>query len=506
MDKNYNMLKSEPDKNFFNTFIDVSTQETIIGSHPLIWWIDNFQLPLHIYYAPQIRNNLKAFKKVFDNYYPNGFVCYAAKACTHPEVFKLMVEMGAGSDVASENETLCALESGIPPGDLMLNGNCKEDSLIELAIQKDIPIVADSIEEYKLISQIADRLGKNAKTLLRLSGFDLSNVTATSIFTAGNWTKFGTHLSLVPAFLKNLNSYPHVELLGLHVHIGSQITELEPYLVVLGKMIELGHLLKGMGKDCKMINLGGGYPVSYVGKEEWEQILDRIRKGYIHALNGDMSKLFVWDNGTSGFAVGSDGKVNLDKWIGEKFFTFYPKEKMLEGILKGTVNVNGKMLNSIQAIKELGEPKIVIEPGRSIVEDSAITLAKVGHVRKIAEYHNLVTLEMGITSLGLAMLVIPINHWTIINDYNKKDDVPFETFIGGNLCFSGDMISKYKVLLQRKPQRGDILLIQDTGAYNPNFFASNPNSFPRPARVLVNEAGNISIMKKRDTFREIFSM
>jgi diaminopimelate decarboxylase len=488
-----------------DTLINTSDKGTTISGKPLDWWIDNFSLPLHIFYAPQMKNNLKAFKKVFSDNYTNGLVCFAAKVCTHPEIFKLIVDENSGADIASENETICALKSGVNPANLMLNGNSKEDSLINLAIEKNITIVADSIEEYAVISQIATRLQKKAKAIIRLSGFDVGNVTAASIFTAGNWTKFGVRINSIPEFIKSLDLYPHVDLLGFHVHIGSQITALQPYLVVLGKMIEFGHLLRQRGKECKIINLGGGYPVSYISEEEWDNLLYKIREGYHLALKGDTSKIAVWNNGLAGYTFGMDGKIDFKNWVGEKFFTSYPKEKMLESIFKGDLNINGKSINSLKALKELGEPKIVIEPGRSLVEDSAFTLTKVAHVRSVAVYHYLTSLEMGITNFGQAMLDIPINRWMVLNDYQKKDNIPFETFVAGNLCFSGDMITKYKISLQRKPKRGDILMIQDTGAYDANFFASNANSFPRPSRILLDEEGNISIIKKRDTYAEIFS-
>jgi diaminopimelate decarboxylase len=148
----------------------------------------------------------------------------------------------------------------------------------------------------------------------------------------------------------------------------------------------------------------------------------------------------------------------------------------------------------------------VIEPGRSLIGDSAVTLAKVSQVRKIEGYHNLLTLEMGVNSFGEAMGLMPVQRWEIINEYDRKDPEPFEAFVAGNLCFSGDMLARYKVSLQRKPIRGDVVLIRDTGAYSPNFFASNSNSFPRPARVLVDDDGRLTVMRKRDTYEEIFSL
>jgi diaminopimelate decarboxylase len=487
-------------------FIKPSGREAFIAGRPLSWWIKKYQLPLHVYFAPVIAENVRAFRRVFEDLYPKGHVRFAAKACPHPAVFRIVIREGAGIDVASYYETQCALEAGAPPGQLDLNGNCKEDFLIAGAIKKDMLIVADSIEEFQLISGIAGQMGRRPRVAMRISGFDLGHVTAEAIFTAGKWTKFGADIGDIPAFLKTLGRHRHVRFLGFHTHIGSQITDLEPYLAVLGKIIELSHMLKEAGGNCEIVNIGGGFPISYVSREGWDRFMERTREGYLAAQKGDPSRIFIWHNRTGGYEMGSDGSIDTTRWNDEKFYSPYPKEKMVEAILKGKVKVHGKYSNAVEALKALGEPTLVIEPGRSLVGDSAVTLARVSHVRKIGEWHSLLTLEMGVTSLGTALVYMPVHRWEIINDYDRKDPEPFEAFVGGNLCFSGDMLAKYKISLQRKPVRGDVVLIHDTGSYGPQFFASNANAFPRPARVLVNADGTHTLMKKRDTYEEIFSV
>jgi len=490
----------------YRSFMEPSGKEAHIANYALSWWINKFQLPLHIYFAPFITQNVRAFKQVFKNLYPNGHIRFAAKACAHPEVFKIVIREGAGIDVASYYETRCALESGVPPEQLDLNGNCKEDFLITNAIRANMLIVADSIEEFMVVSQIAKQMGKTPRVIMRISGFDLGPVTAEAVFTAGKWTKFGADIEDIPAFLKTLGSHPHIRFLGFHTHIGSQIADLAPYLAVLGKMIELGHLLKKTGGNCEIINIGGGFPISYVSRKEWEQFMERTREGYIASQKGDTSRIFIWNNRTGGFQTGPDGRIDTRHWNDDKFYSPYPKEKMVEAILKDRVEVHGKDVNTIEALKALGEPALVIEPGRSITGDSAVTLARVSQVRNIGGQHNLMTLEMGVTNFGTALVYMPVQRWEIINDYDRKDPEPFETFVGGNLCFSGDMLAKYKVSLQRKPVRGDIVLIGNTGCYEAQFFASNANAFPRPARVLVDADGRLTVMRNRDTYEEIFSL
>ncbi|MFA5840378.1 MAG: alanine racemase [Candidatus Margulisiibacteriota bacterium] len=479
-------------------------KELVIYGKPVSFWVKKYDLPVHLYSAEKIRSNLQAFKNVFAKYYPNARVCFAAKACTHKPVLKIVNSEKCGADVASYNETRCALEAGIPPEMLDLNGNCKEDFLIKEAIQKGMNIIADSLEEFKQVALIALQLKKKPRVILRVSGFELGEVTADNVFTAGLWTKFGVPLKEVPPFLHTLDNYPSVELIGFHAHIGSQIAQIEPYRAVLGKFIELGKLLIKTGRPCRVINIGGGFPICYISKKHWENICSRIREGYLKAASGDMSRIFVWHDALAGFISEAVAKIHLEKWTGERFYTPYPKEKMLEALLISDINVEGKLTNAVQALKAIGEPLLCIEPGRSVVEDAGVTLAKISIVRKVAGDHNLITIEMGITSHGESLIERPVKRWEIANDYTQKEPLPFETFVGGNLCFSGDMISKYKVFLQRKPKRGDVLLIHDTGAYSSSLLAANSNSYPRPARVMMDESGITTTLKKRDRYRDIF--
>jgi len=460
-------------------------------------------LPLHIYYEPTIRQNLQAFKCIFERLYPKGEVCFAAKACTHKPVLKIAHQEDCGADVASYYEARCALEAGIPASKLDLNGNCKEDFLLREAIDLGMNVIADCIEEVEQIEIIATEQKKRVRVLLRISGYDLGQVTDESVFTAGLWTKFGTPLSVVPDFINSLNRFTHIQVIGFHTHIGSQITKVEPYLSVIAQLINLGHLLNQAGGRCEVINIGGGFPVSYVDKSTWDGMTKRILEGYAASRRGDSSKTLVWHEGPAGFASDDDFQLHLDHWSGERFYTQYPKEKMLEALLLGEISLYGQKIKTVEALRQLGEPTLTIEPGRSIMEDSGITLARVGIVKTVAQHHNLVCLEMGITSHGESLIEKPVKRWEIANENTIKAATPYETFIGGNLCFSGDMISKYKVCLQRPPKRGDIILIHDTGAYTSTLFASASNSYPRPARILVTGEGGIECLKHRDSYHDI---
>ncbi len=481
--------------------------EALVAGYPVSWWEQNYGLPLHVHYGPVIAENARAFQDVFKRLYPKGEIRFAAKANAHPTVFRILIKEGLGIDVASMNETKCALLSQADPTHLDVNGNVKTKELIELAIGKDMVIISDGPEEFRLIAECARTAGIKPRVMQRLAGFELGKVTDSSCFTAGKWTKFGMDIKELDHFFTILDRTPEVDFQGFHVHIGSQITLLEAYQTVAGKMVEFSKALINRGRPCKILNLGGGFPYSYVNREQWDEILERIRKGYTLAIKGDSSQLWAWDNNMVGFRDDETGQVDLSTWKGESFYSKYPKEKMLEALLAGPIPVDGKSIPFTKAMEEIGSPTLVIEPGRSMTEDSGVTLSRVGHVRTIGGGHNLIALEAGVVSFAEAMEVtIPMNRWSLATGTDRKDPDPFDAFIAGNLCYTGDMPSKYKIQFPRKPVRGDVLITHDTGAYNPHFYVANTNAFPRPSRVIVNGDGSVEYIKIADTFDEIFSL
>ena len=126
--------------------------------------------------------------------------------------------------------------------------------------------------------------------------------------------------------------YPEIDFQGFHVHIGSQVATLAPYRQVAGQMIEASRKLGAAGYECKMLNMGGGFPVNYVDKEQWDRILARIRNGYELAERGDTSALWAWDNDMVGFRNETTGEVDLDTWTGEAYYSDHPMEKMVEAM------------------------------------------------------------------------------------------------------------------------------------------------------------------------------
>jgi diaminopimelate decarboxylase len=423
---------------------------------------------------------------------------------------RVAARAGAGADVASEYELAAALEAGIPSTKLVIHGNAKTDAYLGQAVALGALIAANHHTELSRIEAEAKRQGKKAVVLLRLSGFDLGPVTAGAIFTAGRWCKFGEPVANVPSILTCLKNWPHIDLTGFHVHIGSQITEVEPYQEVLGVMAELAlRYREATGRPVRVIDLGGGFPVSYVDRRTWTNLQNDIRRlareFHPHPNptpsggRGNQASPFpssktgrvnyaTWEGMTGGFKTDPEtGKIDWKNWSGEQFYSPYPKEKMLSRLLKGRVPLNRQVVPLKKVLERIGNPRLIVEPGRAVVGDAGITLARVVDVYPVAGEHPLVTLDLGIVNHGNGLVEPDLYTWNLANDVERKDRRPYRAFVAGRLCFSGDMLSRYRVAFPRKPVPGDIAVIEKTGAYAPHFFASRANGFPLPVRILVSE-------------------
>jgi diaminopimelate decarboxylase len=451
-----------------------------------------YGLPLHVYDARRIVENLKSFQSVFQDTEIEGEVCYAVKACGFPEIINVAARAGAGADVASEFELAAVLGAGIPPEKLIIHGNAKSDAYIQKTMALGALIAANHHTELERIEAEAGRQGKIAKVLLRLSGFDLGPVTAAGIFTAGGWCKFGEPVTAIPSLMKSLGKWPHIDLIGFHVHIGSQIAEVEPYRAVLGVLAVLSASYREItGRPVQVLDLGGGFPVSYVNRQTWHNLVREIRKQH-QTSDGNIKigRSITWEGMAGGFRPDpKTGKTDWKHWSGEKFYSSDEKEKMLARLLGGRIPFEGQKVPAKKVLARIGSPRLIVEPGRAIVGDAGITLARVVDVYPVAGGHPLVTLDLGIVNHGNGLVEPDLYSWTLANDPDRKDSHPFQAFVAGRLCFSGDLLSRYKVAFPRRPVRGDIAVIEKTGAYAPTFFASRANGFPLPVQLLITPGG-----------------
>ena len=454
-----------------------------LGNVDMVVLAEHYGTPLYVLFEERLEENYKQYQTALDAVYHEYLICYAVKANTTFAILKLLGELGAGADVASEYELQFALDAGIPPEKIRANGNCKSEHYLEECITRGIIINVDPEEELAVIDALARELGTEARVNLRLAGFPLTNITSPAITTSTEWSKFGIPIRRAPEVFARARALEHLIPNGLMVHLGSQITDMTAYHVVCDELIRLAREAVETDFAVKELDLGGGCGISYLGEGEWRELKHEIR----HTKDTNIT----WSNEQLGFNCKGD-------WISEELYCPFTPDTFVQQLF--TERHASRSFK--EQLAEIGNPRVVLEPGRSMVGNAQVTLVRVCHVGKTPGGQNIIHVNAGVNHHS-QNIVVPeqLHRMEIANRLDAGER--FETFVAGNLCYTGDLLCRIKMALNVKPERGDYLLIYDTGAYA-DFFSSTTNSFPRPAKVVVTKTGVHRVVVARERFEDVF--
>ena len=223
--------------------------------------------PFYYYDTALLQSTLDAISSEIAQY-PNYHVHYAMKANANPRLLKIIQQAGLGADCVSGGEVQAAIDAGFPADKIVYAGVGKSDREILLALQHNIFCFnVESIPELQVINEFAIREEKVARVCLRINP-DVEAHTHTHIITGMAETKFGIALSDMMKVVELANSLSNIRFLGLHFHIGSQITNMQDYVALCQRVNEIQHLLAKQGINPTIINVGGGLGVDYQAPEK----------------------------------------------------------------------------------------------------------------------------------------------------------------------------------------------------------------------------------------------
>ncbi len=457
-----------------------------------------FGLPLHLISKEEVKRSLEAFQLVVDRHYPAAQVCFAVKSNPCRGAVRLMAELGAGIDSVSEYELLTALEEGIPPARIVCNGNAKTDRYLRLIVSQGCLCAVDNLHELDSLNALGKSTARPARILIRVSGMPLEGLTSADQSTAGPWTKFGFPHGELEPLLERILKLRFIDFEGFSAHIGTQICHAYGYDRLFDYLIDLAAISAAKGLPVKTLDLGGGYPLNYLPKADWLEFQARLRR----QLRGELptSEWVTWDNAPLGYTYlkGAPPPEGAE-WIGKAYWTEHPGAEMFKRIL---TRIGEEGASVVERLKRLGTPRLIVEPGRALLSSAGCTAAEVVSTKKVLGNY-VVALDMGIVNQGTNLITPDIFPVEILP--RRDDDTPVEAFLAGRLCFTGDMISKVKVKLNRLPLPGDLALIKMTGAYCADHFASNSCGFPRPAKLAFDSRGIVEVWRKTDKPEDVFS-
>lgn len=411
-----------------------------IGGIDTVALAAKYGTPLYVMDENAIRANCRALKKSLDTYYHgNGLVLYASKAFCCKQMYRILAQEGLGADVVSGGELFTALAAGFPADKIYFHGNNKTAQELCMALENNVgTIVVDNLTELTLLDSLAKASGKVANILFRIKpGIDAH--THQFIMTGQIDSKFGFALETGEAMeaVATALAMKHVHFAGIHCHIGSQIFEIEPFCHAAQVMLQFAKdIYDKQGYQIEQLNLGGGFGIRYVTQDD-----PKALGSYLKAVSQTVFRFCAENN----FAV----------------------------------------------------PFICIEPGRSIVGDTGITLYTVGGVKTIPGHRTYVSIDGGMTDNPRYALYQSAYEAIIANKAALPRD--FVATIAGRCCESGDLIQEHTLI--QTPAVGDVLAVLSTGAYN-YAMASNYNRVPRLPVVMVKD-GIDSLAVRRESYEDL---
>lgn len=217
--------------------------------------------PCYIYSHATLIRHFRAYDNAFKNV-PH-IIAFAMKANSNLAILRLMAKEGSGVDIVSGGELFRALKAGVPPSKIVFAGVGKNADEIRDALKADILMFnVESSAEIHAINDVAASVGKKARVALRINP-DIDPKTHPYISTGLKKSKFGIAADRALEEFKVASSLGYIEVVGVHAHIGSQLTEVTPFVESLKKVVTLIGALKGLGINIRYLNIGGGLGITY---------------------------------------------------------------------------------------------------------------------------------------------------------------------------------------------------------------------------------------------------
>ena len=411
-----------------------------IGGCDVTSLVEKFGSPLYILDEVSLRTACQQYQAAFKQFYPGTVqVIYASKAWSCLAVCGIIATEGFGFDVVSGGElhtTLRALQNlGLDSeGKIYFHGNNKSKEELKQGIESNCTIVVDNWWESTQLSQWNQQ---NIRIMLRLTpGIECH--THDYIRTGHLDSKFGFDPNDLEKLFDFVAQQSHLNCVGLHAHIGSQIFECQPHQDLAKLIVTWQKQALSYGLPIQELNLGGGLGIRYT-----EQ----------------------------------DDPPSIQSWV----------ELVCQGVIK--------------ACQDLGMslPKLIVEPGRSLIGSSCVTAYKIGSSKTVPGIRSYLAVDGGMSDNPRPITYQSVYRCVIANRMSAP--LTETVTVAGKHCESGDILIHNARLPKTEP--GDILVVMATGAYNYSM-ASNYNRLPKPAAVVVNQ-GEANLILRRENYEDLLN-
>ncbi len=422
---------------------EVSAQGHLrLGGCDVVQLAEEHGTPLYVYDEETIRRRAAAYRDGLAAAYPGpSRVCYAAKAYCAPWLLRLVAQEELGLDVVSGGELYAARSAGFPADRIYFHGNNKGEDELRLALEMGVGrVVLDNLEEIERLGALALASGRTQEVLLRVTP-GVEAHTHEHIKTGVLDTKFGLSIGTgaAEAGVRAALAQPSLRLLGLHMHIGSQIFDLDPYREAIRRLFGFAASLRERhGFELAEVSPGGGFGMRYT-RADHPPAPAEVTRALAHAV-ADAAEEHAADRPL---------------------------------------------------------PALTIEPGRSIVGPAGVAVYRVGSVKEIPDVRTYAAVDG-----GMADNIRPTTYAAVYSALlaNRADEPASTTVaVAGKYCESGDVLIREARL--PRVRVGDLVAVPGSGAYN-LAMSSNYNMATRPAVVAV-DGGQARLVRRRETYDDL---
>jgi len=415
-----------------------SENHLLLGGCDSVELAAEFGTPLYIYDEATLRGKCAAYREEFAQRYPDTLAIYAAKAFINRALAQIIREEGLGLDVVSGGELAFARSVDFPMEKAYFHGNNKSRDELELAIGWGVGrIVADNFFELSLLNDVAKEARVRQDILLRLSpGVDPH--THTHIATGVLDSKFGFPMVQAEEATVKALTASHLNCIGLHLHLGSQLFQLDPYREAIDICFRFSAEMKSKhGFRLEEFSPGGGLAIAYT-------------------------------EDVSPPAIGEFAAV-----------------------------ISSAILDRIREL-DLEPPRLIVEPGRSIVGQAGVALYTAGSTKEIPGVRKYVSVDGGMAD-NIRPALYGSQYQAVVA--NRVEGDSERVTIAGRFCESGDILIRDIDLPRVEP--GDIIAMLGAGAYCLPL-SSNYNASLKPAIVLVKD-GRARLIRRRQSYEDLMS-
>ncbi len=397
----------------------------------------DFGTPLYLFDEFTLHSKCAEFKSEFGQRYANTTILFSCKTFINKAVLRLIIEEGLGLDVVSGGEIGIAKSVGFPMDRVGFPGNNKSAEELTLALNSGVGrIVVDNFHELEMLGKIARAKRTRANIPLRITpGVDPH--THKYIITGSIDSKFGFPMVQGEEAVVKAMSMPEINPMGLHFHIGSQIAETEPYQQSIEFILNFAAEMKQKrGFELKELSVGGGYAIQYT-------------------VDAPVPPISVYAEALTSSIISQCRKLKL------------------------------------------ALPRLIIEPGRSIVGQAGVALYTAGVVKDIPGVRRYVSVDGGMADNIRPALYGAILEAVVANKMRAEDTD--KVTIAGKFCESGDIL--IRDIMLPPVVAGDIIAVPSSGAYCLTE-AMNYNASFKPAIIMVKE-GKARLIRRRETLEDL---